>query len=58
MCMIGSIGMIYSVLWIGTIYDSPQEHPKITKEEIVHLKETIPGMAEKEQIEKVNGPLT
>lgn len=38
---LGTVGLIWSILWILIIYESPEDHPSITAEEIKLINASV-----------------
>nr|CAD7258594.1 unnamed protein product [Timema shepardi] len=46
----GAVGVLWYLLWYCFVYDSPKEHPRITKEEQRYIETSLGNMEQKEKL--------
>jgi len=44
---VGGLGILWSILYCFTVYESPDDHPRITKEEHDYIMEALGGAQSK-----------
>lgn len=49
-------GLIWAILWYFLIYDTPEEHPTITKNEVEYISNSLKNSEENDKVSnKING---